>query len=380
MDTVLEQQGLEANAAAQRKDSAALAQALHGMAKQIAAGDPAAAQGLAALMQQLQQHPDPRCTGLMVFASALAQRVSGDMAQTANLYLRRFEVPQIELFNLLGRCMPLVHQATRLANETIAAAMQGQDHPTLIDVGIGTGRQITVLLDELFAQGRLPKALTVIGIEPGTAALAQAERLLRERAATLGLSLQFHGIAACSEALGAADWQTLRSLCPSRPIINGAFALHHIADDEQGRDQRQRVLRELLALDPLSLVLIEPDVDHLQPQLLPRFEACFAHFGAVFALLDQLPLTQAERDALKVGFFGREIHDVLGTAEALRTERHETVGAWLKRLDAVGFVPQRPQQAPVQPEVIQVQAHPSHLSLNVGSQPVLALLVAVPRR
>ena len=50
-----------------------------------------------------------------------------------------------------------------------------------------------------------------------------------------------------------------------------------------------------------------------------------------------LPLQQHERDALKVGFFGREILDVLATPEGLRSERHENAASWFQRLAATGF-------------------------------------------
>lgn len=355
---------------------------LHTMAERIDAGDERAPVELQRLMVNLQQHSDPRCTGLYVFASALAQRVSGAMAQTANLYLRRFEVPQIELFNLLGRCMPMVSVATRVANGALAEAMRGIDHPTLIDIGIGTGRQIVALLEQLAAAGELPSAMTVIGVEPGSEALEMARRALGETAKRLGLALSFHGFASTSEALRDGDWAHMQALCTSRPLINASFALHHIADDAHGHDQRGRVLRELAQLAPRSLVLIEPDVNHLEPRFLPRFVNCFKHFAAVFELLDALPITQAERDALKVGFFGREIQDVLGTAEHLRTERHESTAAWLRRLAEAGLATQNPMlslpsgQPIVGHPAIGVQATDTHVMLTAGSVGVVAVLVA----
>ena len=383
MHTVIDTSAVQTASAFER-----LTSELHDMAGRIAAGDERAPVDLHRLISRLQGHADPRCTGLLVFASALAQRVSGAMAQTANLYLRRFEVPQIELFNLLGRCMPMVTLATQVANAVIAEALRGQAHATVIDIGIGTGRQIVALLEQLQAAGKLPAELTVIGVEPGLDALAAARSALAETTSRMGVALHFHGFASCAEALTDADWAAMQAQCATRPVINASFALHHIADNAQGHDQRSRVLRQLHALQPLALVLTEPDVDHLEPRFLPRFGHCLRHFGAVFDLLDALPITQAERDALKVGFFGREIADVLGTAEPLRSERHESTSAWQRRLAETGFV--APRLATSLPggltvgllasghRFVSVQARSTHVVLASGGEPMVAILVATP--
>ena len=354
--------------------------ALHDVAGLIDAEHAGAEAALSQLLVQLQSHPDPRCTGLVVFASAMAQRLQGRACQAANLYLRRFEVPQIQLFNLLGRHVPMASLATRMANDALADAVAGQAHPTLIDVGIGTGRQFSALLGELAAAGQAPQQLTVVGIEPAADALAQARSTLLATAAALDITLHFHGFASSAEALTDADWQAIGAACSGRPAINAAFALHHIADDAQGQDQRNAVLRRLHQLAPQCLVLTEPDVDHLEPRFLKRFRHCFTHFGAVFGALDALPLDQADRDALKVGFFGREIADILGTAEGQRSERHECAAAWLQRLDASGFA----VAAPAKPlptsghAAISVGLRGARAAILAGDEPVVALFVATP--
>ena len=354
---------------------------LHDVAQRIDRRDSQASAALRSLMGKLQHHPDPRCTGLMVFASAMAERLADANVECANLYLQRFAVPQIELFNLLGRHVPMARMATRIANDVLAQAIQGQAHPTLIDIGIGTGRQFDALLDHLAAARALPRDLTVVGIEPAADALATAQAMLSAKAAQLGVTLHFHGFAATAEALSDADWTQIAQACTAAPAINAAFALHHIADDAQGQDQRNAVLRRLHALAPQALVLAEPDVDHLEPRFFQRFRNCFAHFGAVFQVLDALPLQQAERDALKVGFFGREIVDILATPDSLRRERHESAAAWFQRLAATGFQ-MRPAGV-----ALPASGHPSvaaeqrglRVALTGADEALVALLVAVPR-
>jgi hypothetical protein len=121
-------------------------------------------------------------------------------------------------------------------------------------------------------------------------------------------------------------------------------------------------------------------VDHLEPRFLPRFRNCFAHFSAAFHVLDSAPMAQSERDALKVGFFGREISDVLGAPEALRTERHERAAAWAQRLRSAGFAlaPAIVALPPsTLPTLAAVQAG-ARVALMVRGEPLVAVMLAHP--
>lgn len=357
-----------------------MVEALHDVARRIEAEDPGAEPALRELQSQLAGHVDPRCVGLYVFAAGLARRLDGAAVAQANLYLNQFEMPQIHLFNLLGRAVPFVGMATQLANCALMRAIAGQSRPTVIDVGIGTGRQIGVLLESLAAAERLPRLLTVIGIEPSAWALDEARQHIAQTAERLGAEVDFRGVVASAEELSAGEWHQIRQACASRPVVNASFALHHIADDEDGADQRGQVLRHLRALNPLMLVLAEPDVDHLERGFYRRFSNCMDHFGAVFRTLDRLPLTQADRNALKVGFFGREIADILGSPESQRSERHESAAQWLERLHAAGFELST-QGAMPEPGAgpVRIGQHAHHLSLDAVDEPVVAIFSATPR-
>lgn len=362
-----------------------LVEALHLLARRIHAQEGGAAQALGALMAVLEGHPDPRCVGLYVFAAGLARRLGEATAGSANLYLAQFEVPQIELFNLLGRALPFVGMATQIANGAIAHAMADQARPTIIDVGIGTGRQCGLLLEQLAAEGSLPRLLTVIGIEPSAWALDAARAHIEQTAAALGAEVSFFGLPHAAEDLGEREWRQVQQACTARPLVNASFALHHIADGADGadgRDRRGEVLRRLNALDPALLVLAEPDVDHLEGDFLRRFANCWQHFGAVFRTLDRLPLAQRERDAIKVGFFGREIADILGAPEGQRSERHESAAQWLARLRDAGF-----DAAPAArcaagmggAGVVSVQRQRRHVALHAEGVPVVSIFTATPR-
>ncbi len=355
---------------------------LHRLARAVEARSPSARAGLQQWLDGLQQSDDPRHVGLYVFGAALAQRLDGRTATQANLYLRRYDRTQIELFNLLGRALPFVGLATTVCNQAIAQACRGMRSAVLIDVGIGTGRQLLQLLPTLAAQGL--RELTVIGIEPAEVALQMAHAQLQQAGRELGLAMRMLPVLGSVETLEEGAWALIRAACAgASPIVNASFALHHIDDDDQGRDQRQCVLQRLHELDPALLVLAEPDVDHLEKALYPRFRNCFAHFSAVFDTLDHLDLAQADRDALKVGFFGREIADILGQAEERRSERHESASQWLRRLADAGFdvaIDETAAAAGTAQGPVQLRRRAYHCSLEASGEPVVALFCARPQR
>lgn len=51
------------------------------------------------------------------------------------------------------------------------------------------------------------------------------------------------------EHLDQNDWAALARYCPTRPIINGSFAFHHISDID-GRDVRDDVFLHLRSRNP----------------------------------------------------------------------------------------------------------------------------------
>jgi hypothetical protein len=272
-----------------------------------------------------------------VFANALAKRISTEPSASINLYLREYEQPQIELFNLVATHLPTVSAAGVVANRMLARHLGGHNAATLLDIGIGTARQEVALLRDMARAGTLPDRLTVIAVEPNAHCLATAERALRDTAAALGLELRFQGICAVIEDLTAEQWAGLRP--DGEPlVVHAAFAAHHIrAGEGDGRDE---VFARLHELRPDAIVLCEPNADHHTHSFFRRFESAWDHFSRTFHLIDQLDVAQRDRRAMKL-FFTREIEDIVANDESQRCERHEPVSAWVSRLTGNGFGPAR---------------------------------------
>lgn len=331
---------------------------LQGLEHALAGRQVEADEVLCALHALLDVEAVPEDLHYLLFARAVSLRLEGAGGARGNPYLRAEPEQgprQIDLFRLLVTHMPLASTADAVANAVLVDLLRGHHEATLLDVGIGQGRQERGLLRELARSGALPRRLTLVGVDPSGPSLRQAEATVAEVAREVGARVRFVGLESPVEGLTEAAWAALRDV-PRPLVVNGAFALHHVAEVPGGRGEaRDAVLRRLRALEPVGLVLCEPHVDHHRAPVRERFRNAWNHFTRVFALLDTLDVPREDRAAIK-RFFGREVDDIVGTVdEAARCERHETAPSWQDRLRRAGFVPlealERARPAAVHPAV-----------------------------
>ncbi|HEX8391766.1 MAG TPA: GRAS family protein [Longimicrobium sp.] len=310
-----------------------------------------------------------------IFASALSRRLECGTREALNLYLRRFEQTQISLFNLLAQHLPTVAMAGPLANEVLADALAGHDEATLLDVGIGSGRQEAALLRLMAARGTLPRALHLIAVEPDAGSLLEAGEALQATAQELGVELHFYPVHGVAEELSEVDWAWFGTFAAPLVVL-GAFAVHHVRS-ARGTDARDHLFRRLRALNPAALVLCEPSSDHNTGSLMDRFQAAWHHFGLTFRLIDSLELGEADKAAMKM-FFAREIEDIVAGPEASRCERHEPVDAWVRRLREAGFVaaPGLEAYQGRREAGVSVRAHDGFLGLDYQDETLVAILCA----
>jgi hypothetical protein len=275
---------------------------------------------------------NPQDIIFVLFGKALIKQFDPQLTNESNLYLKSYEISQIELFNLLAKRLPFASYASMIANDILLHLMNGEKEITLIDIGIGTGRQMVDLLDLLKSNQYTPK-LTICGIEPDHNSLRQARKHIEDRANQLGLDTRFIPILSTIEDISV---QSITREIRGKAMINAAFALHHIRERPGTIDVRDEVLHKLRSIEPAGVVLCEPDSNHNQVGLKERFRQSWNHYGTLFACIDGLAISNEEKLSLKV-FFGREIEDVLGNCDENRSERHESTRIWLQRLTKVGF-------------------------------------------
>jgi hypothetical protein len=269
-----------------------------------------------------------------LFAGALGRRF-GRADAAGNLYLAPFEVPQIRLFELVAQAVPSVTTAVAKATQILVDLCAGGEGSTLVDVGIGDGRQIARVLRALGASEAAPRRVTVVGIEPSAESLRGAAANVLAAGRDAGIAVDFEPWCCTAESLSAADWRRIAAAGP-RAVVNASFALHHVRD-VPGHDARDALLRDVAAARPAAIVLTEPDVDHREPDLPRRLHNCWTHFRQTFRMVSRAPIDVVEKHAVMTQFFGREIDDILGAPDDERCERHETLASWEARLGRAGF-------------------------------------------
>lgn len=331
----------------------------------------------ASLHERLDADAYPEDMQFLIFSAALSRRFTALPTGELNLYLRRFELPQIQLFNLLALRLPTVSMAGTVANELLSGFIHGHDAVTLVDVGIGSGRQEVALMHTLANANALPRQFNIVGVEPSEESLRGAEESLAMAAKRLGVVLRFVGIPRRAEELGEEHWALLEDL-PGVRLMNAAFALHHIAEQPEIEDPRAGFFHRLRRWRPRGVVLCEPNSNHHRAPIRERFINCWRHFFLTFQLIEELDISRQEKNAMKL-FFSREVEDILGTQDELRRyERHEPAQNWLKRLEGAGFqlVSGQAQAAGDAHPSVKLRPRPGCIGLEYQGEPLVCVLSA----
>ena len=251
----------------------------------------------------------------------------GPTSINEHIYLKKYEIPQIQLFNILIREFPFVRISQQITNGIIVNLLKQNEYVTIIDIGIGQGTQIKNLIELSKGMDNLKK-LKIVGIEPFNEALIKAEESICALREQVPFELVFCGINSFAESTDFGQFANE----PGAVIVNASLALHHI----QSLEQRSEVISKIRAIHPLAFLMIEPNVDHYEPDFYRRFQNCYRHFYSIFQVIDRLDIDIIDKNALKL-FFGREIEDIIGKRDGDRYERHEPAYRWIEKLRQSDF-------------------------------------------
>ncbi len=298
-----------------------------------------------------------------------------------NLYLANSSIAQIDLFKLLIEELPHVAFAQQIVNDMIVNMCLAHKHVVLLDIGIGTAHQCSKIIQQLAEKSSTLKEITIIGIEPSAKSLVAAQKKLQ--GIETAISLNFHQINNCVENISAKTWANLaKQYQHQNVVINASFALHHIKNNEQHPNIREDIFHFLHDLHPLAVFLSEPNSNHLETSFIQRFENCLYHFNLVFKLINELAISGDEKRALKL-FFGREIKDIIGNPEELRSERHELATTWIDRLHKANFQLQDnfANYLPQSADFIDIRStREQFLSFEYQQESLVAVMHAIPAR
>lgn len=267
-----------------------------------------------------------------LFIKALKKHI-GPIGIDEHIYLQKFEIPQIKLFDLIIKHFPFVTLGHTIVNNTIVKKISNYNFVTLIDIGIGRGIQVINLIKELnnTENSHLEK-LTIIGIEPFQDALDKTHELIVNKSLESKFWIDFIPLNGFVENYNFDELKRHIPLFNQFLVINESLTLHHV----QSSEKRNQIFRDLAKYKPNQFMLTEPNVDHFERDFHKRFENSYKHFSHVFKVIDNLEINKQEKNALKL-FFGREIEDIFGKKFEERYERHEPAEMWIYRLKNTGY-------------------------------------------
>lgn len=244
-----------------------------------------------------------------------------------NIYLKKFEIPQIQLFNILIDKFPFVKSSQQVVNDAIVDLLSEKEEATIIDIGIGVGTQVCNIIEKLKEGTKLQK-VKIIGIEPAKEALNKAEKAICNFNANTPFEIEFIQANDFIENIDFKDYAG-----NSKDIVvNASLTLHHIQSDKT----RSEVINRIKEINPAAFLLIEPNSDHFEKNFYKRFVNCYNHFYNIFKVIDKIEIDLIDKNALKL-FFGREIEDIIGKQNEDRFELHEPAKHWINRLQKSGF-------------------------------------------
>lgn len=261
-----------------------------------------------------------------LFIKALKKRLGTDSTRE-HIYLQNYEIPQIELFDILIDKFPFVKISQQIINEAIIEEIKGLTEVTIMDIGIGLGTQMKNIIELAKNLPNLRK-MTIVGIEPFADALEKAGSMIESYRKNMPFEIEFVAIHDFSENV---DFNEIAHLS-SPLIVNASLALHHIPAQEQ----RVAIIEKIKRLNPLAFILTEPNSNHFEADFYQRFQNCYSHFYHIFQVIDQIEIESKDKNALKL-FFGREIDDIIGNPDSDRYEKHEPATHWIEKLKDTGF-------------------------------------------
>lgn len=249
-----------------------------------------------------------------------------------HIYLKQYEITQIELFKILIEKFPFVKHGHGIANAKIANLLKGKSEGIILDIGMGQGLQMLNLIKILKSNKDLEK-LIIVGVEPFGDALVKAEEFFNEISKQVHFNIELIPWQVFAQDISEESLIQKLNGYTGEVIINASLALHHI----ETSDQRNKVLKVLRTINPRGVILIEPNSDHYEPDFHKRFRNCYNHFHHIFQIIDDLDIDKQAKSGLKL-FFGREIEDIIGKANEERFEKHELAKKWVNRLLQNGYV------------------------------------------
>ncbi|TVU49086.1 hypothetical protein EJB05_00377, partial [Eragrostis curvula] len=292
-----------------------------------------AAAQLAGVKRVSNQRGDPDQRLLAMMVTALSSRIAPTAFATATQHLSELCGPeQRNGIQLLHEKSPVFSLALHAANVAIVGAVGDHRAIHLVDFDVSALQHAALI--QYLADRRVPGtcSLKVTAVTDPTSPFTQhsltatlpavGERLkkLAERA-----GVEYHFELVSAEELDASK---LGCEAGEALAVNLAFALSRVPDESVSvANPRDRLLRQVRALSPEVVTLVEQELDTNTTPLVTRFMEACVHYGAI---LDSLEATlgqdSAER-AMAEAALAKKAANTLGREASDRLERCEVLAS-----------------------------------------------------
>ncbi|MGL1900677.1 MAG: GRAS family protein [Fibrobacterales bacterium] len=299
-----------------------------------------------------------------------------------NLHLSPYSTAQcVALFLEHFPILSLVKQSLI---DSILTLYGEEEEITLFDTGFKTGGLLREIISALYIHNPKLHSVTIIACEPSKQLLGLGQRSLQDLCTQCTITLSLLSFNSSIDKLNAKEWDEIQESITGPLIITALLSLHHCSNDTIIREQ---MTTHMNVLNPASLYIAEPDVDHITIPYPERIKNCYTHFKGIFDYIDTLKhLTESVRLSIKE-IFVFEIIDIIGNKTEYIREGHNTAQQWLDRLIESGFTIQECSVNQVQSETDALECNcvtheaDSYTSIAYKSTPLLAVMhCTIPQR
>lgn len=218
-------------------------------------------------------------------------------------------------------------------DNTLKSFPPAGDTYTIIELGIGTAKQMVRILSWIPDTWPWVKSVRIIGVEPYDHLAQIADKTLRNAATTSHLTVEYCLLNSFAQDLTSDFLGTM--LQGQRPeVVNACMSIHHM-----DRENKLGLLQVIRSLNPALFVVADVDSDHesnLAPLSLPLIANVMSLYENTLSLLME---EQPDEETAKLyrGFCFYDACNILVEAGDKRIEFHTTAENWKHYLKTRGF-------------------------------------------
>lgn len=279
------------------------------------------------------------------FVDALARRIYGaSIGDWASL--SQADALSEVLYSHFYEACPYLKFAHFMANQAILEAFKDHKFVHVIDFNLMQGSQWPALIQALALRPGGPPHLRMTGIGPpqpdNKDVLQEVGMKLAQIAVSVNVEFSFRGVVA-TKLDDVKPWM-FEAKQGEAIAVNSILQLHRLlfghVTSNPSMAPIDEVLTSIKSLSPKVVTLVEQEANHNSPVFLERFVEALHYYCTMFDSLEAccFPPQGPEMTYTEM-YLAREIVNIVACEGLERSERHEPLSQWRKRMMNAGFQP-----------------------------------------